>query len=279
MTVAQFGLGNRGQMGGTSFQELQDLAKKQQEAAAGGGGAAGAGAGAAGFGGANDMAKFLEDAMKDPGAKEYLEKMGHDFGQAMDQLSKMTPEEMEKQMADVFGALTDDKMLDAIVGSKDDVLKQLEMTQMVPPDELVKMKADPEYFEQKMKESFGQMKDMFRDPQMAGYMSEALTGMSELFQQGGGIMKEIEQMVGPGGLLDDTTIEDARNALLQGDFSASGGVNNHPILKEMLEKEEFKALLQDTEKFRETIKEGRKVLGLGAAAGAARGVGAGIGEL
>lgn len=277
VVVAQFGLGNRRQQGGSSFQELQDLAKKQQEAAA-----AGTGGGVAGLGAGFDMEKMLEEAMKDPAAMEYMEKMGHDFTKAIDQLSKMTPEEIEKQMAEAFGALTNDKMLDAIVGSKEEVLQQLEMTGMIPPDELAKMKADPAYFDAKMRDSFGQMQSLFQDPEMAGYMSKAITSMTEMFQKGGTFMEELEKLMaatdggmggGTGDWSDDTTIEKARQSLLAGGLNT----NKNPLLQKLLDNEEMKSIVQDTNKFRESVREGQKVLGLKAKVDAAGG--ARIGEL
>ncbi|KAL7557749.1 hypothetical protein ACA910_006223 [Epithemia clementina (nom. ined.)] len=256
IAVAQFGLGNRRQQGGTGFQEMQELAKKQQEVGAAGGGAD------------VDMAKLLEEAMKDPVAMEYMEKMGHDINKAMDQLSKMTPEEIEKQMSEAFGALTDDKMLEAIMGSKEEVLKQMELMGMIPADELAKMKADPAYFDAKMKESWSQMQTLFQNPEMAQYMTQALTSMTEMFQKGGTLMDELEKFAGSGDLSDDKTIEEARRALLDGDLAAK-----NPMLKKLLDNDEMKSILKDTKKFRESVKEGRKVLGL------KDDVGARIGEL
>mmetsp|Transcript_5663 Transcript_5663/g.7439 ORF Transcript_5663/g.7439 Transcript_5663/m.7439 type:complete len:282 (-) Transcript_5663:376-1221(-) len=262
VAVAQFGLGgNRRQAGG--FQELQELAKQQQ---AGGGAGAGGLDGLAGMaGGMGDMQKMLEEALKDPQAKEYLEKMGHNFEEAMDQLSKMSPDEMKKQMEDAMASLTDTNMIDNIVGQREEVLQQLEMTKTVPPEELVKMRADPAYFELKMRESFGQIKEMFNNPEMADYMAEAMQGMTEMFSASGELFSEIEKLVSSGELSDDSKIEEARLQLLGGDFA------NNPLLSEMLGKEEMMHIVNDPAKFREGVKEGQRALGLG--------VGAGVGEL
>lgn len=227
------------------------------------------------------MEKLLADAMKDPAALEYMEKMGHDINKAMDALSKMTPDEIEKQMSQAFGELTDSKMLDAIMGSPEQVLQTLEMTGMVGAEELAKMKADPAYFDSKMRESFGQVQKLFQDPEMAGYMTKALTDMTELFQKGGTLMEELEKLAGSGAdLSDDTTIEKARKSLLEGSTLLSGGSKNpNPLLQKLLENEEMQSILQDTNKFRDSVKEGRKVLGLKEGGGGGLGVGAGIGEL
>ena len=203
--------------------------------------------------------------MKDPEAREYLESMGHNFEQAMEQLAKMSPDEMKKQMEDAMASLTDSSMIDAIVGQRDEVLKQLEMTKTVPAEELAKMKADPQYFELKMRESFGQIKDMFSNPEMAGYMTEAIKGMTEMFSASGELFQEIEKLASTGEFTDDSKIEEARIQLLKGDFA------NNPLLSEMLGKDEMMDIVKDPVKFRQGVKEGQRALGLGA--------GAGVGEL
>jgi len=239
---------------------LQEQAKQQA--------ATGAGIDAMGAGGMEGMQKMLEDAMKDPEAKKYLEQMGHNFEDAMEQLAKLSPDQMKKQMEDAMASLTDSSMVDTIVAQRDEVLKQLEMTKSVPAEELAKMKADPNYFELKMRESFGQIKDMFNKPEMAEYMTQAISGMTEMFSASGELMKEIEKLAESGELTDDSKIEEARLQLIKGDF------DSNPLLKEMLEKDEMLEILQDPKKWREGIKEGQKALGLGGL-----GQGAGIGEL
>eukprot|EP00523_Entomoneis_sp_CCMP467_P005484 CAMPEP_0168744244 /NCGR_PEP_ID=MMETSP0724-20121128/13991_1 /TAXON_ID=265536 /ORGANISM="Amphiprora sp., Strain CCMP467" /LENGTH=282 /DNA_ID=CAMNT_0008791897 /DNA_START=127 /DNA_END=975 /DNA_ORIENTATION=+ len=276
VAVAQFGVGGRRQQGGGAFEQLQEQAK-QQAAAAG----AGAGVGAAGgmpdlSAGLGDMQKMLEDAMKDPEAREYLEKMGHNFEDAMGKLSKMSPEEMKKSMGDAMASLTDSTVVDAIVGQREEVLKQLEMTKAVPAEELAKMKVDPAYFELKMRESFGQIKDMFDKPEMAEMMTQAMQGMTEMFSASGELMQEIEKLVSSGELTDDTKIEEARLQLLTGDFE------NNPLLKEMLQKQEMLDIVKDPVKFRQGVKQGQQALGLGGLGGqgaAAAARGAGMGEL
>ena len=254
VVMAQFGVGagrRQQQQQGGAFQEMQEMAKQQL--------------GGAGAGGMGDIQAMLEEAMKDPEAREYLESMGHNFEQAMEQLAKMSPDEMKKQMEDAMASLTDSSMIDAIVGQRDEVLKQLEMTKTVPAEELAKMKADPQYFELKMRESFGQIKDMFSNPEMAGYMTEAIKGMTEMFSASGELFQEIEKLASTGEFTDDSKIEEARIQLLKGDFA------NNPLLSEMLGKDEMMDIVKDPVKFRQGVKEGQRALGLGA--------GAGVGEL
>lgn len=256
MSVAQFGLGNRRQQQGGAFEQLQEQAKQQ------------AAAGAAGdFNGAGmaDMQKLMEEAMKNPEAQQYLEQMGHNFEEAMEKLSGMSPEEMKKQLEEAMSSLTDSSVFDSIVQEREAILKQLEMTKAVPPEELAKMKVDPEYFELKMRESFGEIKDLFSNPEMAEYMTKAISGMSEIFSSSSEFMKEVEKLVESGELSDNSKIEEARLQLLKGDM-----IKENPLLKEMLGDEEMKKLVQDPEKFRENVLKGQKTL---------FGRGAGIGEL
>merc|ERR1712226_376529 len=117
----------------------------------------------------------------------------------------------------------------------------------------------------KMRESFGQIKDMFSNPEMADYMTQAMTGMSEMYSSSGELMNEIQKLAASGELADDTKIEEARLNLLKGD------IENNPLLKEMLASDEMMEIVKDPVKFREGVKEGQAALGLGQ--------GAGIGEL
>jgi hypothetical protein len=223
-----------------------------QEQAAGGGEAGGAMAGMEGLEGF-DMAKMQDmwaEALKDPEAMKAFEQMGDQFGSAMEGLSKMTPEELQKQMEDAMKMLTDGDMVDTIVQNKDEILQQLELAGTVPPEELAKFKADPAYFELKMRESFDQMKDIFEDPEMMKTMTEAMGGMQELMNN----PNMLSELLGSE-LASDEKIEEARLELLSGD---------NEVLKGMFDTEEMQAILKDPVKFRETVKEGQEgMMGVG----------------
>lgn len=231
------------------------MAKKQQEQAAGGpnmedlmnmmGGGAGGGADMA------ELQKMIQESMSDPETQKYLEEMGGQFSQAMEQLSKMSPEEIKAQMAQAFDVLQSGDMLDGLVQQRDQVIAQLEGTGTIPADEIEKMKADPDYFELKMRESFDQMKDMFQNPEMLQSMTQAMSSMKDLMDSGDEVLDEMTKMLTSGELQDDEKIEEARLQILRGDF------DTNPLMKEMFASEEMQELLKDPTKWRESVKEGQ----------------------
>jgi hypothetical protein len=147
-SLAQFGLA--GKKKATNFQDLQEQAKKKLNDPT---------AGLLDSFGGGDLSQLQElwqDAMKDPEAMKQFEQMGDTFKQAMEQMSKMSPEELQKQMQSVLGMLGENDILEGVLKKKDEIIAQLEATHAVPVEELAKYKADPEYFELKMRESFEQ---------------------------------------------------------------------------------------------------------------------------
>lgn len=253
--AAQFGVAGGRRKQGSNFENLQEMAKKQQEQAAGGpnmedlmnmmGGGAGGGADMA------ELQKMIQESMSDPETQKYLEEMGGQFSQAMEQLSKMSPEEIKAQMAQAFDVLQSGDMLDGLVQQRDQVIAQLEGTGTIPADEIEKMKADPDYFELKMRESFDQMKDMFQNPEMLQSMTQAMSSMKDLMDSGDEVLDEMTKMLTSGELQDDEKIEEARLQILRGDF------DTNPLMKEMFASEEMQELLKDPTKWRESVKEGQ----------------------
>lgn len=188
--------------------------------------------------------------MNDPETLKYLEQMGDQFGSAMEQLAKMSPEELEKQMEQAMKLLTGSDILDSVISQQDEILRTLEASGTVPPEELAKFKADPDYFELKMRESFDQMQGMFKDPEMVQAMTSAMTGMKELFGSSQALAGEMSKLLEGGDLTDDDKLEEARLQLLSGDFGSN------PLLEEMLKSDELKGVLKDPKKWRESVKEG-----------------------
>ena len=235
--TAQFGLGRKKQ-GGTQFQDLQQQAQQQQ---------------ADSPDNMDQLRSMFEDALNDPETQKYLETMGEQFGAALEQLAHMTPEEMQKQMADAMQMLADDSMVDNVIQQKDEILASLEASGTVPPEELARFKKDPAYFELKMRESFDQMKGLMTDPEYLKSMTEAMSGMQEMMGSEDGLLGGLSALMG--GDLDDTQIEEARLELLSGKF------NDNPMLKEMLESAEMKELLADPIKWRSSVKEGAEAGG------------------
>jgi phosphotransacetylase len=178
-----------------------------------------------------------------------------------DMLSKMTPEQLEAQMQEAMKMITSGDMMKTLMGQSDEILKVLAETGAVPPDEIAKFKADPEYFEQKMQESFSQMQGILNDPAIMKAATETMGGLTELLQNPGLIDDMLKGLMSDFG--DDEAIEKARLTLLT-DPESMG----HPMMKEMFASEEMQEILKDPVKWRESVKEGQGMM-----------QGAGVGEL
>lgn len=203
------------------------------------------------MGGLQDMWKGVMD---DPEMMKQLSEMGEVFGEAIQELSKMSPEELEKQMKDAFNMLTDGDMAETVIGKREDVLAALEASGMVDADDLAKLKADPEYFDQKMRESFGQMAEILSDP-------EVLKATAGAFQSSQNMINDMTKAFTED-LDSDEDIEAARLELLN-----NPELMNNPIIKTLFEDELMDGVLKDPEKFRNTVKLGSEKLKQGAGIG------------
>ena len=229
------------------------MAKQQQDQAAG--------AGAGGMadmlnmmgGGAESMAelqKMIQESLQDPETQKYLEQMGSQLTDAMETLSKMSPEEIHEQMKQAFDVLGNDDMISGLIEQREQVIQNLEGVGIIPPEELARMKADPQYFELKMRESFDQMKDVFNSPDMMKGMAEAMGGMKELMDSGDALLGEMAKLFDAEN--NDETIEEARLEILRGGFS------DNPMFQEFFGGDDVQELLKDPVKWRKAVKDGQE---------------------
>mmetsp|Transcript_28964 Transcript_28964/g.68025 ORF Transcript_28964/g.68025 Transcript_28964/m.68025 type:complete len:264 (+) Transcript_28964:142-933(+) len=224
---------------GASFQELNEQAKT-------GGGALG------------DMDAMMKQMGVNP---EDLKGMMDlpELDEVMKMMAEMSPEDLAKQMQEAMDMFGGDDMMANMLGHQDEILKTLEETGAVDAEELAKFKADPEYFEQKMKESMDQMKELLGDPEMMASAAEGMKAAQNLYNNPDAINDMMADMMKE---LSDEDIESVRQMFITG-----GG--DDPMMKEMLgslKTAELEDVLSDPVKWRETVKEGLGVLG-GAAAG------------
>jgi hypothetical protein len=199
--------------------------------------------------GADELAKLKQMYSGGAGMDKQME-------EAMEMLMQMSPEDMEKQMKDAMEMLSGGDMLDTMMEHSDEILKTLEETQAVPPEELARFKTDPEYFKEKMSETFGQMKEMFNDPAIMKMAAEGMGKVAQFMANPGmmdDLLKELQA-----DFSSDEQIEKARLELL------SGAENLPSTLKEQFESAEMQELLLDPKKWRESVKEGAGMLGGGA---------------
>jgi hypothetical protein len=173
---------------------------------------------------------------------------------AMKELLNMDPDQLKAQMEQAMEMLTSADMQQNIVSQKEEVLAMMEAQGTATPEEIAEFRADPAKFEEAMTKAFGQMKEIFSDPQ-------AMDTVVQMMQGFGAIMKDPQAALSKlGGVLqealaDDDKIEEARLQLLN-DPSVAG--NN--VLSDMFGTEEMQAILNDPVKWRKSVKEGQKML-------------------
>ena len=173
---------------------------------------------------------------------------------AMKELLNMDPDQLKAQMEQAMEMLTSIDMRENIVNQKEEVLAMMEAQGTATPEEIAEYRADPAKFEEAMTKAFGQMKEIFSDPQAMDTVVQMMQGFGAIMKDPqaalsklGGVLQEV--------LADDDKIEEARLQLLN-DPSVAG--NN--VLKDMFGTEEMQAILNDPVKWRKSVKEGQKML-------------------
>lgn len=205
-----------------------------------------------------DLSKMMGDI--DPKMFEEMAGLGAHLEEVMKIMAEMSPEELEKQMRDAMEMLQSGEMMQNLLQNQEEILKTLEETGQVDAEELARFKTDPEYFEQKMKDSFEQMGALFQDPEVLKLATESMAGLTDLYKN----PEKLEEMMSAlfKDLADDEKIEEARQMLLESPDLGSLG--------ELFNNDEMQAVLKDPKKWRETVKEGQGLLNQ---------AGAGVGEL
>lgn len=220
------------------------MAKKQ---ATGGGG--GGGLDALAGGGMEDIQKLLADAMNNPEAMETIKQYGQQFGSVLDQMMKMSPEELQNQMAEAMKIMTQGDIVESVLNQKESVLQALKASGTVTADELAKYEADPQYFELKMRESFDTMKDMFANPEYISKAADAVKSIKTLMDDPNKLTDMLKDGFGSDWTSDEK-IEEARLQFLRGDY------NTIPYIKELFSTDEMQDVLRDPEQWKELVKDG-----------------------
>jgi hypothetical protein len=240
--IAQFGIAGGNRKGpGTNFQDLQDLAKlKQQQQAT----PSGAGTDID----TESMQNLWKDALSNPDYMNTMGALGEQFGDALEQMLKLSPEELSAQIEAAMKLMTDGDIVENIVNEKDEVIKSLEASGAVSAEELARYKADPAYFELKMRESFEQMGSLLQNPEYINKAAEVMKDMSKLMSDPDGISSMMKSLMGGAELPDDDKIEETRLQFLAGDYL--------PGFKEVFETPDMQVILKDPVKWKETVLEG-----------------------
>jgi len=259
---AQFGVAGNKKGSASSFESMNEQAKKQYE----GGGLADMmdmGALADMLGGEVDMAELealVAEAMSDPETMEEMMKMQKEMMQAMNQLGDMSPEELMKTAADAVEAMMDTDVLDSMFEDTDALIEQLEQSGMVDAAMIAKYKANPELLKTDMQEGIAQMKQAFDDPETINAAMQAMSSFGELMSDPKALndaMKGVSDLMGSlsSDMSNDDKIEEARLKILS---DPSFGGNNG--LASIYGTDEMKELLSDSTKWRDAVKLGKGMM-------------------
>lgn len=213
------------------------------------------------------LQELVKEGMKDP----QLQEMFSGMQGAMDELLNMDSEQLKVQMAEAMEMLTSTDMQSNILDQKDDVLALMEAQGTATPEEIADYRANPEKFQAEMDKAFGQMKEMFNDPEALDGVVEMMTGFRDIMQDPAAAMSKLGGVL-QDALADDEKIEEARLQLLN-DPSTAG----NQAMSDMFGSEEMQEILKDPKKWKKSVQEGQKMLMGEDAQGKIGGVG--MGEL
>jgi hypothetical protein len=191
----------------------------------------------------NDLTQMLGEAFNDPAMLKQYEA-------AMAELSKMSPDELQKQMAEALAQLTDGDMMKEILANKNEVIANLASTGAVSPEELARYRTDDVYFELKMRESFGEMQQVFSDPEYLKAATEAMNSVADAMANPEKVFEALAKMNGD---MSDDDIESARVKFINGEFAED-------IFGEAFEEPAMKEVLSDPTKWRNAVRDGYKDL-------------------
>ena len=190
----------------------------------------------------------------------------------MDELVNMDSEQLKEQMTEAMGMLTSMDMQQNILDQKEDVLAMMEAQGTATPEEIAEYRADPAKFQEAMTAAFGQMQEIFSDPQAMDTVVQMLQGFGSIMKDPAAAMSKLGGVL-QDALADDDKIEEARLQLLN-DPSVAG----NKAVSDMFGSEEMKDILNDPEKWKKSVKEGQKML-MGQGGAGVGGGGMGMGEL
>jgi len=238
--LSQFGVPRSG-----SFEELNEMAKDQM----GGGSMADL---------ANldydELMKMVQETMQDPSMMEYIDGLSSGMGEAMEQLSKMSPEEIQMQMKDNLQAMSSPDMLNSVLDQKEDVLNSLSDQGLITEEQKEEFLNDPEKFQETMAEAFGEMSKILSDPEAIDAVTKVMKGVSDIMKDPNEALSQLAQAFSEG-LDDDDKIEEARQQLIADPENAG-----NPMLASLFEDDEMQEILRDPVKWREQVKKGQDML-------------------
>mmetsp|Transcript_13520 Transcript_13520/g.20587 ORF Transcript_13520/g.20587 Transcript_13520/m.20587 type:complete len:285 (-) Transcript_13520:194-1048(-) len=258
---AQFGVAGKKKKGGSTFENLNEMAKEQFDGA--GSGMMDLDALASMFGGEMDMAEMeqmIAEAMADPETAAYMQQMESELMKTMDQLSNMSPEDLLKTATEAVGTMMNDEVMDSMFQDMDTLIEQLEGSGMVDAEKIEEYKKDPAQLKKDMKEGISQMQEALNDPETMKAAMEVMKNFGELINDPEALTKA---MNGVNDLMSsfseemssDDKIEEARLQIL-----ADPTFGGNDALASIYSSDDMKDLLKDPKKWRDAVKMGKGMM-------------------
>lgn len=172
----------------------------------------------------------------------------------MNELMNMDSEQLKAQMQEAMEMLTSVDIQKNILAQKDEVLAMMEAQGTATPEEIAQYRADPAKFEADMNEAFGQMKNVFNDPQNLEMVSQMVKGFGAIMKDPKAALSKLGDVL-KDSLADDDKIEEARLQLLN-----DPDIAGNKAISEMFATDEMKTLLNDPVKWRKSVKEGQQMM-------------------
>merc|ERR1712232_32453 len=133
-------------MGGATFQELNEKAKKMQNGGA-----------EAGDFDLSDLMGDLGDL--DPKMFEGMKGLGGDFDDVMKIIGDLTPEQVQQRMEEMVDIIQGGDIMKNVLGMREEIIDAMEKQGQVSPEELAKLKNDPDLFEKNIRDGFEMVQD------------------------------------------------------------------------------------------------------------------------
>ncbi len=245
---------------GSTFEDLNELAKQQQKG--GGGGLSDMMAELGEYDLESIMAglsdsdiESLSQMMSSPEFQKEYQKYFAELGLSEDDVMEKVgdamkilsdPEKLADAMSTVLGTLGSEEFIGTMVKEKDTMLDQMEKTGLLSEEQIQQYRNNPNKFGEDIQEAFGKMKEVLSDPKMMKQLQETINPkqMEELM----GAYKDFDlsSLVN-----DDTKSEEARLGLLD---------PSNPLAALFSESEEMREILHDPVKFKAAMKEGLDLL-------------------
>lgn len=179
--LSQFGINKKQGGGGSSFEELAEIAKDNMN---GDGGIPDMEQlmGMLGDVDMDDLKKMVAESLENPEFMKVMEQMQGGLGGVLGELDKLDPSALKNKMAEGLEQLTSPGMIDTILGQKEDVLATLKAQGLVTDEQIAEYEANPEKFDEEMSKAFAEMQKVFSDPETLDAAAKLMGGFSDVLQ-------------------------------------------------------------------------------------------------